>query len=86
MNTKRTTLPYLQLDVDRILTRADGTGEAITMQSSLSGVGYATNGDSLLLIQDDGFIGRPLGDWRVLYQELGYMIEEAERWARERRH
>lgn len=86
MNTKRTTLPYLQLDVDRILTRADGTGEAITMQSSLSGVGFATNGDSLLLIQDDGFIGRPLGDWRVLYQELGYMIEEAERWARERRH
>lgn len=86
MNAKRTTLPYLQLDVDRILTRADGTGEAITMQSSLSGVGFATNGDSLLLIQDDGFIGRPLGDWRVLYQELGYMIEEAERWARERRH
>ena len=86
MNAKRTTLPYLQLDVDRILTRADGTGEAITMQSSLSGVGFATNGDSLLLIQDDGFIGRPLGDWLVIYQELGYMIEEAERWARERRH
>lgn len=86
MNTKETTLPYLQLDVDRILTRADGTGEALTMQSSLSGVGFATNGDSLLLIQDDGFLGRPLGDWRVLHQELGYMIEEAERWARERRH
>lgn len=86
MNTKKTTLPYLQLDVDRILTRADGTGEALTMQSSLSGVGFATNGDSLLLIQDDGFLGRPLGDWRVLHQELGYMIEEAERWARERRH
>ena len=86
MNTKETTLPYLQLDVDRILTRADGTGEALTMQSSLSGVGFATNGDSLLLIQDDGFVGRPLGDWRVLHQELGYMIEEAERWARERRH
>lgn len=86
MNAKKTTLPYLQLDVDRILTRADGTGEALTMQSSLSGVGFATNGDSLLLIQDDGFLGRPLGDWRVLHQELGYMIEEAERWARERRH
>lgn len=86
MSTKETTLPYLQLDVDRILTRADGTGEALTMQSSLSGVGFATNGDSLLLIQDDGFLGRPLGDWRVLHQELGYIIEEAERWARERRH
>ena len=86
MSTGRTTLPYLQLDVDRILTRADGTGEALTMQSSLSGVGFATNGDSLLLIQDDGFLGRPLGDWRVLHQELGYMIEEAERWARDRKH
>ena len=86
MDTKRTTLPYLQLDVDRILTRADGTGEALTMQSSLSGVGFATNGNSLLLLQSDGFIGAPLEDWHVLYQELGYMIEEAERWARERRH
>ena len=86
MEMKRTTLPYLQLDVDHILTKADGTGEALTMQSSLSGVGFATNGDSLLLLQSDGFIGRPLADWRVIYQELGYMIEEAERWARERRH
>ena len=86
MEMKRTTLPYLQLDVDHILTKADGTGEALTMQSSLSGVGFATNGDSLLLLQGNGFIGAPLAEWRVMYQELGYMIEEAERWARERRH
>lgn len=86
MNAKRTTLPYLQIDVDHILTKADGTGETLTMQSSLSGTGFATNGDSLLLLQRDGFIGAPISDWRVLHQELGYMIEEAERWARERRH
>ena len=85
MSEKMTKLPYLQLDVDHILTRADGTGEALTMQSSLSGVGFATNGDSLLLLQGNGFIGAPLAEWRVMYQELGYMIEEAERWARERR-
>jgi hypothetical protein len=86
MSKGMTKLPYLQLDVDHILTRADGTGEALTMQSSLSGVGFATNGDSLLLLQGNGFIGAPLAEWRVMYQELGYMIEEAERWARERRH
>ena len=86
MSEKMTKLPVLQLDVDYILTRADGTGEALTMQSSLSGVGFATNGDSLLLLQGNGFIGAPLAEWRVMYQELGYMIEEAERWARERRH
>lgn len=82
MSTGSTTLPYLQIDVDHILTKAGSTGEALTMQSSLSGLGYASNGQSLLVISDDGYIGRSVDDWRVIYQELGYMLEEAERWQR----
>ena len=85
MGRRTTKLPLLRLDVDTILYKADGNEAVLTYGSTLSGVGYATNGQSILMLQDDGFIGRPVDDWRVLHEELGYIIEEADRWARQRR-
>ena len=75
-------LPVVDINVDAVLLKADSSPECLTYSSSLSGLGYASNGQSLLIISDDGYIGRSVDDWRVIYQELGYMIEEAERWQR----
>lgn len=81
MNEGRTSLPVLDLNTDAILLKADASPHALTYQSSLSGVAFAISKDGGILILDKhGFFGRKVDDMRVLHQELGYIIEEADRW------
>ena len=81
MNDGRTNLPILDFNTDAILLKADASPYALTFQSSLSGVAFAVSKDGGILILDKhGFFGRTIDDMRVIHQELGYIIEEAERW------
>lgn len=82
MSEGTTKLPYLRLNVDGILLKADKTGHVLTFPSDVKGLGYATNGESLLVLSSSGYLGMRLNDWKVAYKELGYVLEEAERWAR----
>lgn len=76
-------LPSITLDLNAILIKADGSPHAKTYQSDLSGVAYAVSRDGGILILDrHGYFGKTLEDWRVIYQELGYIIEDVERWQR----
>ena len=75
-------IPNIRLNVDQILLKADNSSEVLTFQSSLSGLGFAINKQSLLMLQSNGFLGRSIDDWWVIYQELGYILKEAERWQR----
>lgn len=79
----RTDIPMLDFNTDAILLKADSSPYAMTLQSSLSGVAFAISKDGGILILDGhGFFGRMVDDMRVLHQELGYVIEEADRWRR----
>ena len=82
MSSGSTKLPHLNLNVDGILLKADTAGETLTYASMVRGVGYVTNGESLILLQHRGYLGMKLKDWKVIHEELGYMIEEAERWGK----
>lgn len=82
MSQGTTKIPYLCLNVDGILLKADKTGHCLTFPSDVRGAGYATNGESLLVLQSSGYLGMSLKNWKVIREELGHIIEEAERWAR----
>ena len=34
----------------------------------------------ILIVDKHGFFGKSIDDWRVIHQELGMILEEAERW------
>lgn len=77
----RKDLPILSFNTDAILLKADSSPYVLTYQSSLSGTAYAISKDGGILILDKhGFYGRMVDDMRVIHQELGYIIEEADRW------
>lgn len=79
-----TYIPRFTLDLDGILLKADSSKEALTMQSSLSGIAYAIGADGgILILGRHQFFGEQIEDMRVIHQELGYVIEEAERWQRQ---
>jgi hypothetical protein len=81
MSTGSTLIPSVTLDLDAILMKADKSPYAQTYQSDLSGVAYAVSKDGGILIVDKhGFFGKSIDDWRVIHQELGAILEEAERW------
>ena len=73
-------IPNITLNVDQILLKADNSSDVLSFQSSLSGLGYAMNKQSLLILQSNGFLGRSIDDWRVIHQELTWILEEADRW------
>ena len=76
-------LNHEHLNVDGILLRADGIPGVITHCSTLSGVGYATDGHSILLVtKDGGHLHLSVDDWSVIREELGWMLEEADRCRR----
>ena len=79
----KTAIPGITLDIDAILLKADASPMAMTMQSSLSGIAYAISKDGgVLILEKHGFLGRRIEDMRVIHEELGYVLEEAERWQR----
>ena len=82
MSSGSTKLPHLCLNVDGILLKADTAGETLTYAPMVKGIGYVTNGESLLILQHHGYLGMSLENWKVIHEELGYMIEEAERWGK----
>ncbi|MBQ3281531.1 MAG: hypothetical protein IJH41_03885 [Eubacterium sp.] len=83
MNDGRTALPILDFNTDAILLKADASPYVLTYQSSLSGVAFAISKDGGILILDKhGFFGKQVDDMRALHQELGFIIEEADRWKR----
>jgi hypothetical protein len=83
MNDERTALPILDFNTDAILLKADASPHVLTYQSSLSGVAFTISKDGGILILDKhGFFGKQVDDMRVLHQELGFIIEEADRWKR----
>lgn len=82
MSSGITKLPHLCINVEGILLKADSSEETLTYASMLKGVGYITNGQSMLIVQHHGYLGMNLKDWKVIHEELGYMIEEAERWGK----
>ena len=72
-----TYIPNFTLDVDAILLKADSSGDALTLQSSLSGIAYAIGADGgILILGKHQFFGEKVDDMRVLHEELGYVIEE----------
>ena len=81
MGNGRKDLPILDFNTDAILLKADSSPHVLTYQSSLSGVAFAISKDGGILILDKhGFFGKKVDDMRVLHQELGFIIEEADRW------
>lgn len=79
-------IPYINLDTETILLKADSSDEALTYESSLSGVNYAIGGDGgILILSRHQFFGAKVEEMRVIREELGYIIEEAERWRTLRR-
>ena len=77
-------IPYINLDLDGILLKADSGGEVLTYPSSLSGIAYAVGADGgILMLGRHQFFGERVDDMRVIHEELGYIIEEAERWQRQ---
>ena len=74
-------IPYINLDLDAIMLKADGSNDALTFESSLSGINYAIGRDGgILILGKHQFFGEMVDEMRVIHQELGYIIEEAERW------
>lgn len=83
MSKQVSELPLIDINTDAILLKADNSPYAMTMQSSLSGTAFAISKDGgILIINRHGFFGLKVDDMRILHQELGYVIEETERWTK----
>ena len=77
-------LPKLRVAVDQILVRADAKRDLVTFPSSLSGTGYITDlQDILIVTRRRGYLRIKKSDLEAMLQELEWIGEEVERRGRD---
>lgn len=80
MPKELSSLPKFILNVNNILNRADGMDGIVTFESSIKGMGYALDLESLLILtRANGYILINNQDLQALAKDLQWLREEAER-------
>lgn len=77
-------LPRLHIETESIMRRVDSNKDLIGFSSSMSGVGYATDGrDALIITSHGGYLRIAAPNLKTLIKELQWIDEDIERRSRD---
>lgn len=77
-------LPRLKLATEQILRKAESRSDLVTYPSAMSGIGYITDMQEIVIIsRRGGYLRLSIGVLREVIKELDYICEDAERRSRD---